>query len=279
MVDQALEHGRLEQAQLSGLREEVPDDARAVCGGGHGLLVVRGDLDAPDTTSMLLQRGVHRLRLEADVPDPHLALHASRDDASAIGGQGEGCNTILVRIIDCVEQLAALREKGADLAIGPARDDRLAIPHEVQAEAFHVGHLDAEQLLSRHSIPDSDVRHRARRKDFGVVSWEGHLVDALVVASISQLCREGVSVNPVDVRQRSATEEVRPVHCKRHRSHAAKDLALLLYTEALCAYSRQRAVACADDDVAIRKHCGGCDSQGKGLARPTTRRVLLEQCM
>ena len=45
VVKYLFEHGRFEQAHHSGVVDDVPDDAGAVVGGGHGLGVLGVDLD------------------------------------------------------------------------------------------------------------------------------------------------------------------------------------------------------------------------------------------
>mmetsp|Transcript_50891 Transcript_50891/g.121716 ORF Transcript_50891/g.121716 Transcript_50891/m.121716 type:complete len:431 (-) Transcript_50891:287-1579(-) len=279
MVDQALEHRRLEEAQLSRLRKEVPDDARAVGRGRYGLLVVRRDLDTPNTAAMLLEGGIHRLCLEANVPDADLSLHASRHDATTIRCQCQGGDAVLVRVVDGVEELATLRKEGPHLAVRPSRDDGLPVPHEVNAEAFHVWNLDAQELLPRHRIPNADVRHRAGGEDLGVVRRESDLIDALMVASVAELCCEGIHVDPVDVGEGGATEEMRAVLRECQRGHSSQHLALLLHTQRVRRYPREASIASAYDDVSVRQQRRGGDAQRKGLARSATGCVLLEEGM
>lgn len=52
-----------------------------------------------------------------------------------------------------------MRQEGTDLAIAPATDNALAVLHEADGVALHVGHLDSQQLLSVLGVPDADVVH------------------------------------------------------------------------------------------------------------------------
>lgn len=54
VVDDLLEHRRLEETHDSSVIDDVPDDAGAVVGGGDGLGVVLIDLDIRNSASVLL---------------------------------------------------------------------------------------------------------------------------------------------------------------------------------------------------------------------------------
>ena len=51
---------------------------------------------------MLLERGGHDLSLLADLPDAHLTLHATANDALAVVGRSQSRYTVVVRVIDSV---------------------------------------------------------------------------------------------------------------------------------------------------------------------------------
>ena len=161
MVDYLLEHGALEEAHDSRVRLQVPDDAGAVVAGGDCLGVCLVDLDVGHSASVLLEGSLHDLGLLADAPDPDFSLHASRDYALAVVGGGEGGDSVVVGVVDGVEELARLGEEGADLAVVPAREDALAVVHELDAEALEAWDLNAQQLLASLHVPHSDVVQRA----------------------------------------------------------------------------------------------------------------------
>ena len=65
-----------------------------------------------------------------DSPHAHHALLTPTDDAAAVRRAADGSHCPLVGVMNGVQQLAALRAKGPDLAIAPATDDALPILQE-----------------------------------------------------------------------------------------------------------------------------------------------------
>mmetsp|Transcript_126321 Transcript_126321/g.178292 ORF Transcript_126321/g.178292 Transcript_126321/m.178292 type:complete len:252 (-) Transcript_126321:290-1045(-) len=100
-----------------------------------------------------------------------------------------------------------------------------------------------------------------------------------MVAGVAELCCERIHVDPVDVGEGCATEEVRAVLRQCQRGHSSQHLALLLHAQSVCRYPREASVAGADDDVSVRQQRGGGDAKRKGLARSATGCVLLEEGM
>ena len=52
--------------------------------------------------------------------------------------------------------------------------------------------------MTSDSVPDTDVVDGAGREEVRVAGWERDVVDALVVACVSELGSDGVRVAPVD---------------------------------------------------------------------------------
>ena len=52
--------------------------------------------------------------------------------------------------------------------------------------------------MTSDSVPDTDVVDGAGRKEVRVAGWERDVVDALVVACVSELGSDSVRVAPVD---------------------------------------------------------------------------------
>ena len=78
------------------------------------------------------------------------------------------------------------------------------------------------------SVPDADVVDGACGEEVGVAGRERDVIDALVVASVSELWLDGVGVAPVDGGLRGAGEEVSGVSRERDRGASAHDLLLPL---------------------------------------------------
>ena len=129
------------------------------------------------------------------------------DEVAARRGRDCGASTG-VGVVDDVHQLAALGVEGANLAIVPAGDNRLAIIHEMNAMAFEVLDLDAEDLLTSLGVPDANVWGGNGGEDLGVVLGEGDGVDGGGVTGVTELGLERGGATPVDARLGSAAEEI-----------------------------------------------------------------------
>ena len=83
-----------------------------------GVVVV--NLNISDSASVLLEGGLHDLGLVADFPDPNFAFHTSRDDALAVVGGHQGGDSMVVSVVNGIEELARLGQEGPNLAVIPA---------------------------------------------------------------------------------------------------------------------------------------------------------------
>ena len=110
-----------------------------------------------------------------------------------------------------------MRQESTDLAIVPAGEDATAIVHELNGEAFKAWHLDTEKLLAGGCIPDTDVVDGAGSEQIRVTGRESDVVDLLIMASVTELRRDGVRVAPVDGTLGGTSEEVSRVGCRRDR--------------------------------------------------------------
>ena len=106
-----------------------------------------------------------------------------------------------------------MRQESADLAIVPTGEDAAAIVHELNGEALKAWHLDTEELLAGGCIPDTDVVNGAGSEQIRVTGGESDVVDLLVMASVTELRRNGVRVAPVDCALCRSSEEVGRVGC------------------------------------------------------------------
>ena len=106
---------------------------------------------------MLLEGGLHDLSLVTDFPDTDFSLHTSRDNSLAVSSWSKGSYTVIVRVIDGVEETTRLREESSDLSITPSRENTLSISHEFHTEALEPWDFDTEELLSCGGIPDTNI--------------------------------------------------------------------------------------------------------------------------
>lgn len=260
VVEDLLEHGGLKEAHDTSAVDDIPDDRGAVEGRGDSLRVRTVDLDVADAAAVLLQRALHDLSLATNSPDAHLTLVATGDDLLTVTGAGESSDTVVVRVVHGEEQLAGLRQEGTDLAVVPARHDCLTVMSEVDAVAVEAGNLNTEQLLSRLGVPHADVVETASGEELRVAVGEGDIVDALVVARVTELGRNVISVAPVDGGLRGAAEEVRRVGSQRDRGDSAHDLGRLLDEEVMGADLGDGTVAGTEKQVTVRKQLDALDA-------------------
>ena len=75
-----------------------------------------------------------------------------------------------------------MRQEGSDLTITPTREDGLTIGLEENAVALEAWNLNSEKFLSSLCVPHSNIVQGAGGEEFRVTSWEGNVVDLLVMA-------------------------------------------------------------------------------------------------
>ena len=106
-----------------------------------------------------------------------------------------------------------MRQESTDLAIVPTGEDAAAIVHELNGEALKAWYLDTEELLAGGCIPDTDVVNGAGSEQIRVTGRESDVVDLLVMASVTELRRNGVRVAPVDCALCRSSKEMGRVGC------------------------------------------------------------------
>jgi hypothetical protein len=135
----------------------VPNDGRAIVAGGDSLGISLVNANVSNAASVLLQGSLHDLGLFADSPDSNLTFHTTGNNALAVRGGREGGNTVVVSVVNGVEELARLGQESTDLAIVPSGDDALAISHEGNGEALEAWDFNSEELLAGLHVPHADV--------------------------------------------------------------------------------------------------------------------------
>mmetsp|Transcript_64175 Transcript_64175/g.88776 ORF Transcript_64175/g.88776 Transcript_64175/m.88776 type:complete len:357 (-) Transcript_64175:969-2039(-) len=208
MVNNLFEHSRFEKTKNSSVILDVPNDAGTIITGRDSLTIIGADSNVRNTATVLLEGSLHNLGLSTDLPDADLTFHTTRDDALTVRGRRESSDTVVMGIVDSVEELSGLRKEGTDLTIVPTREDRLAISHEVDAMAFESWNLNSKEFLTSFSVPNSNIVQGASSEKFGVTCRESNIVNALVVASVSEFRLNFISVAPVDSGHGGTAEEV-----------------------------------------------------------------------
>lgn len=61
-------------------------------------------LNFVDSAAVLLEGGFHDLGLSSNFPDAYLALLTSRDDSLAVICWHQGGDTVVVSVVNCIEQ-------------------------------------------------------------------------------------------------------------------------------------------------------------------------------
>jgi len=117
--------------------------------------------------------------------------------------------------------------------------------------ALKSGNLDTEELLTGAGVPDTDVIDGASSKKLRVASGERDIVDAFVMAGVSELRGDIVSVAPVDGGLVGSSEAVSGVSGKGDGSYSAHDLGLTLDEHVLTGQFGNSAVASSDHDVVV----------------------------
>jgi len=251
VIEDGLEHGGLEQAHDTSVRLDVPNNARAIVRGGYGVGIRFVDLNIRDSSSVFLEGSLHNLSLSSDSPDSNFSFHTSRDDVVAIVGGGKGSNSVVVGVVDSVEELAGLGEESTDLTVVPSRDNSLTVSHERGAVALKSGNFDSEKLLAGVGVPDADVVDGTGGEKLRVSSGERDIVNAFVMASVSELRSNIVGVAPVDGSFVSSGEAVSRVSGKGNGGDSAHNLGFTLDEHILSSKLSDSTISSSDHDVVV----------------------------
>jgi len=260
MVGDLLEHGGLKEAHDSSAVDNIPDDGGSIIRGADSLGVVGVDLDLRDTGSVLLQGSFHNLGLAANSPDSDLTFVTTRDDLLAITSAGKCGNSVIVSIVDSVEELTRLRQESSDLSVVPTGQDGFAIMREEGAEALEAGNLNSQKLLSGLGIPDTDVVQRAGGEQLRVAVRESDIIDLLVVASVSEFGVNAISVTPVDSGLIGTAEEMGSISGEAQRGNSTHDVGSLGQFHGLRVDLGNLSITSSDEEVAILEELDAVDT-------------------
>jgi len=263
VVNNLLEHGWFEEAHHASVALDVPNNAGAVKAGRDSLSVSLVDADVSNAATVLLERSLHNLGLLTDSPDADLTLHTSRDEALAVSGGCECGNSVVVGIINSVEELAWLGKESADLSIVPTTDNALSISHELDWEALKAWDLDSEELLAGLHVPNTDVVERAGCEKLWILIRECNSIDALIMASVTELRVDLVAIAPVDGSLWSSAEKVSGVSSKSNWSNGTHNLGLWFNEHILNSDLCNGSISSTDDQVSVGKNGNCVDALGE----------------
>lgn len=106
---------------------------------------------------MLLEGSLHDLSLVSNFPDTDFSLHTSGDDSLAVRSWCKSSYTVVMGVVNGVQETTRLWEESSDLSITPSRENTLSISHKLDAVAFKAWDLNTEKLLSGLGIPHTNV--------------------------------------------------------------------------------------------------------------------------
>ena len=209
---------------------------------------------------MLLQGTFHDLGLAADSPDSDFTLITTRNDFLAVASASQSSDSVVVSIVDGVEEFSRLRQESSDLAIIPSRKNRLSIMSKEDAEAFKSGNLNSQKFLSGLGIPDTNVIQRAGGKQLRVTVRECDIVDSLVVAGISKLGSDVIGVAPVDCGLVGTAEEVGRIGSETQRGNCTHDFSRFLDVEVNGIDLGDLSITSTDKEVAVGEELDALDT-------------------
>jgi hypothetical protein len=263
MIEDLLEHGRFEEAHDSGIADDVPDNARSIEGGRNGLVVIFVNANAWNSTSVFLKWNIHDLGLSSNSPYSDFTFHTSRDNLLAITGSTDGSGSVVMCVVDGKEKFSWLWKERSDLTITPSWKNWFSISCEENAVALKSWNLDSKKFLSSLGVPNSNIIHTAGGEKFWIASWESNVVDSFVVASVSQLWADVISVAPVDGGLVGSAEEVSWVSSQRNGCNCSHSLGLSLDFHILRVDLGKGSVSGTEEEISIVQQVDAVDSLGE----------------
>jgi len=260
MIKHLLEHGRLKETHHSGVVKDVPDDAWSIEWRRNGLSVLFVDFDIWNSSSVFFQGAFHDLSLSTDSPNANFSFHTSGDDFLAVGGSWNGCDTVVVSIVDGEEELAGLWEEGSDLTIVPTRKNAFSITGEENTVALEAWYFNSQELLSSLCVPYSDIIQTASCEELRIAQWERYIINSLVMASVSQLWADVISIAPVNCGLGCSAEEVSGVSSQRNGSNWSHNLCFLSHKHVFWPDFSKSAISRSQKKITVRKKPNAVDS-------------------
>lgn len=275
MVEHSLELSGGEEADITGVTLERPNDARTIIGGRNALGVVCGELEEVDLGLVLLHRCEHAGGVAVHVPDADLAAFTTGNDASTIESDGESSDTISVGVVDHEERLAGLRTECTDFTVIPSGKDRFSVAGESHAETLEIGHANAKQLGPCRHGPHADLALGASDEQVGVAIGESDIVDGRGVAGGAQLVSKGLELAEIHGALLGADEEVVHGSVEGQRGDAAAlHLCLVHDFERVGTEDRDDTITGTRDNISVTCEQKRGDTEGEGTLLGT---ALLEE--
>lgn len=132
-------------------------------------------------------------------------------------------------VVDDVHKTAGLGVERPDFTVVPSTEDALAIVGEGNTVTLNIRNLNSKQFLSIVGVPNSDITEGTGGKHIRIAARKRDVIDLFIMAGVSQFRSQVFGINPVDIRQGGAAEEVAVVRSKSHRGHFAHDVGFACY--------------------------------------------------
>ncbi len=221
-IEKGLFEGRsLEHAQKTRVFFKVPYNAWTIATSRNCLGIVFADLDWPDSTPMFFEWDFHDLSLFCDSPNTNLSFSTSWNYPLAIWSWGNCSASMVVSVIDDIQEFARLRKENSNLTIWPTWNDTFTIMSKRNWEALKPWNLNSKQFLPVFRIPYPNLVGSCSCKHLRVVMRKGYVVDTFIVAGISKFRYKSSRVDPVNVWLGTSCKEMGVISCERNRSDVA----------------------------------------------------------
>ena len=179
------EGGWFEQTQKSCVILKIPNNAWPIATGWDCLRVVFVDLNWPYSASVFLKWGLHDLSLFGDFPNSNFTFSTTWNDSGTICSCSYCCASMIMSVINDIQQFTRLRQESSDFTIAPSWNDRFSIVHEEYTVTFEAWNLNSQKFLSILCVPNSDFVDRSCCENIWETLWESNVIDSFVMTGVS----------------------------------------------------------------------------------------------
>lgn len=192
--------------------DQVPDDARTVRAGRHGLFAAPVHVDRAHHAVVVLEHGHQRADAVHHAPHAQPAVAAAAQQPPAVRVGRDGRHAVAVTVLDGVQRPSRFGGERAHPAVAPRRDDLRAVVREHHAGARAVADGDAQQLLHGVHRPHAHVLPAGGGEHAAVVARERHVVHHERVAREHAHRAEVVIADGEQLAVRGAHQQQRVAH-------------------------------------------------------------------
>jgi hypothetical protein len=221
------------------------------------------NFDIRNSTSVFFERTFHDLSLSSNSPDSNFSFHTTGYNLLAIGCSRNRSDSVVVCVVDGVQEFTRLRKERSDLTIVPSGENGFTIIREEDAVAFKSWDFDSEKLLSGLGVPDSDVVQRAGGEELRVTAWEADVINSFIMASVSQFWADIIGVAPVNSGLGSSAEEVSGIGGQRDGGNSSHNFSFLSDKEVSGANLGKSTVTRSEEEVTVGEESNAVDTLGE----------------